>query len=69
MFYIVLMPVKADNVRKLVVTQKDSFLEVREMLDLPDGWTSWVSLTQIEIDMVMLDSEGFIEKLISKNSS
>lgn len=69
MIYIVLMPVKSDNVHKLVITQKDSFSEVREMLGLPQAWMSWVSLAQIEIDMVLLDNQGYIEKLISRNSS
>lgn len=68
MLYIVLMPVKPDNVRKLVVIQHINFAEVRKVLHLPQGWMSWVVLTQIEYDLVMLSTGEYIEKLISCNS-
>lgn len=67
MLYIVLMPVKPDNIRKLVVIWSANFAEVRQILGLPQAWMSWVALTQEECKLPMLTDGKYIEKLISCN--
>ena len=53
MLYIVLLPVKSNDLRSVAVIKATNYERVREILGLPDGWNSFVSLTDIEVESVL----------------
>lgn len=67
MLYIVLLPVKKDNVRNLAVIHAENYGEVMGLLSLPRGWMGWVSLTDIELEAVMQSPHHYVTKFIQKD--
>lgn len=68
MLYIVLLPVKPDNVRRLTIVHAVSYSDVVKMLGLPRGWTSWVAITDMELDNLIACPDQSITKFICKES-
>lgn len=64
MLYIVLLPVKADNVRRISVIHATSYSDVRELLGLPQGWLSWVSLTDREAEDILQNNNQYMTQVI-----
>jgi len=66
MLYVVLMPVKPDNVRRLTMIHAQGFTDVQELLHLPQGWLSWVSFTDAEVELIFESEHNSICKMILK---
>jgi len=66
MVYVVLMPVKRDNIRRTVIVHAEGFQDVQELLALPIGWLSWVSCMDSEIEELLKQENTSISKILSR---
>lgn len=64
MLYIVLMPVKAGETRRMVFIKANSFREVRVMLRLSETHTSWASVTDSQLTAIMQSPEHYHTEFI-----
>ncbi len=54
MLYVVLLPIKKDRIRNVAIIHSTSLTNVKNVLKLPPCWHNWVSLTDREVDDIML---------------
>lgn len=68
MLYIVMLPVKTNNVRNVAVIHAVNYKAVRELLHLPDGWNNFVQITDIELEAIMQAPENYQRMYLGRDS-
>lgn len=59
MLYIVMLPVKSDNKRNVVVISAPNYEVVRKVLGLPNGWDRYVQVTDLELEAIKQNTVNY----------